>query len=335
MSGATSRTPRAAAVRPRRRAPGDPEGPSRADVRAGRWVRTSRGLYVPRGVDRTAPVQRILEAGAVLPDSPSAAVTGWAALRWLGAEWLDGLAPGGVLVEVDLVTTVRDIRPRPGVRLSAERLDPAEVVVVDGLPVTVAARSVCFVLRHAVDDRAAVEVGETALHAGLCSLAEVTAYASMLPGWTGIPRARERLALMAEGSASPGETAMRLIWELDAGLGRPLRNVPVFTRDARHVATVDLLDPVAGLVGEYDGRDHLRLDRRRRDLRRESELRSLGLEYVTMVAGDRHRRQAMAQRILDAHRRARRVPPADRPWTLEQPEWWKRREAQRRARRTA
>ncbi len=230
MSGATSRTPRAAAVRPRRRAPGDPEGPSRADVRAGRWVRTSRGLYVPRGVDRTAPVQRILEAGAVLPDSPSAAVTGWAALRWLGAEWLDGLAPGGVLVEVDLVTTVRDIRPRPGVRCRRSGWTPPRWSSSTACGHRGGAQRV---LRAAARRRRP---------SGRRGRGDRPPRGSVLArrgdglrldaaGWTGIPRARERLALMAEGSASPGETAMRLIWELDAGLGRPLRNVPVFTRD--------------------------------------------------------------------------------------------------------
>ena len=38
---------------------------------------------------------------------------------------------------------------------------------------------------------------------------------------------------------------------------RPLCNVPVFDRFGQHIGTPDLLDPVAGVVGEYDGALHL------------------------------------------------------------------------------
>ena len=50
---------------------------------------------------------------------------------------------------------------------------------------------------------------------------------------------------------------MRLVWELDAGHPRPLCNVPLFDRHGRHLATPDLVDPGAGVVGEYDGAVHL------------------------------------------------------------------------------
>lgn len=294
-------------------------------MRAGRWVGVWRGWFVPSDVDRTRPEQRVLEASVLLPARCPSALTGWAGLRWQGARWIDGVGRGGVPDDVALVTRGRDVRPRPGIELSEERLSPTEVQVVDGVPVTSAARSVCFVLRHARDERAAVVLGDMALAAGLCALDDVAAHLDTLARWPGVPLARARLPLLADGSASPGETRMRLVWELDAGLPRPLLNAPVFDRSGRHVATVDLLDPVAGLVGEYDGADHLRVGRRRRDLRRENDLRALGLEYVTMVAGDDHRRAATAARMLAAHRRARSEPVAMRSWTLEQPDWWRRR----------
>ncbi len=50
---------------------------------------------------------------------------------------------------------------------------------------------------------------------------------------------------------------MRMIWVVDAGLPRPLCNMPIFDRHGRHIGTPDLLDPVAGVVGEYDGALHL------------------------------------------------------------------------------
>lgn len=327
--------PRGGLHRPVRLDPAGETGPTRADVRAGRWERVWRGWFVPAGTDRTQPDQRVLEAAVLLPASRSAGLTGWAGLRWQGARWLDGVGRGGRLLDVDLVSTAVGVRPRPGIALSEERLTPTDVVVVDGVPVTTAARSVCFALRYHEDEREAAVLGDVAIAAGLCSVDDVVAYADTIPGWTGIPTARRRLRLLADGSASPGETRMRLIWELDAGLPRPLRNAPVFDRNGRHLATVDLLDPVVGVVGEYDGKAHLRSKQRRRDLRRENDLRAVGLEYVTMVAGDEYRRGATADRIRAAYRRARREPVAMRSWTLEQPEWWRRARAERATRRPA
>ncbi len=84
-------------------------------------------------------------------------VTGWAALRWMGAQWFTGLGPDGTTpVPVVLVTAGDDIRSQPGIEISAERLAPTRLVDHDGLTVTLAVRSVCFEMRYAVSVRAAV-----------------------------------------------------------------------------------------------------------------------------------------------------------------------------------
>src|SRR6478609_7608191 len=114
-------------------------GPTPAQARGPRWRRSSRGLYVPSEVDGSTPEQRIVEAAAVLPSYGG--VTGWAALRWMGAQWMTGLAPDGQTpLPVVLVTAGDDVRSQPGIQVSAERLNPRELVVHDGMRVTMPVR---------------------------------------------------------------------------------------------------------------------------------------------------------------------------------------------------
>ena len=79
---------------------------------------------------------------------------------------------------------------------------------------------------------------------------------------------------------------MKLVWVLDAGLDAPLVNQPVFDLAGNLLGYPDLLDPEAGVVGEYDGVDHKDRDRHRRDVSREQRYRDHGLEYFTVVGGD-------------------------------------------------
>ena len=82
---------------------------------------------------------------------------------------------------------------------------------------------------------------------------------------------------------------MRLRWVLDAGLPPPLCNRPLFDLDGNLIGIPDLFDPVAGLVGEYDGADHKDGERHRADVAREERFRDHGLEYFQIVRGDLQR----------------------------------------------
>lgn len=296
-------------------------GPTRMQARGRAWRRTSRGLYVPSSVDGALPEQRIIEAAAVLPDFGG--VTGWASLRWAGGVWFDGLARDGrARLPVTLVTGYSDVRNQPahGIVISQERLGQRDVYVIAGLRSTSLVRSLCFEMRYAADEREAAVVLDMAAYSDLVSIQEIALYAFAHSGWTGIPQCRDALVLADEDSWSPWETRMRLVWMLDAGFPRPLCNPPIFDRSGQLIGTPDILDPEAGVAGEYDGAVHLDGDRRRHDRSREADFRRVGLEYFTVMSGDS--RAETVARMSEARQRARWQPESRRAWTLDLPSWW-------------
>lgn len=311
-----------AVVAPVRVDPAGQNGPTAKQARGPRWRRSSDGLYVPAYVDADSPAQRIVEAHAAIPGFGG--VTGWAGLSWMGSAWHDGLDRDGTsLLPVPLAIGPGNLRPSSRWVPSKERLNPADLVTADGIVVTTAVRSTCFAIRHEVDLRRAVVHADMAAFADLLSADELAAYvAADVTGRTGVGRCRQVVGLMEENSWSPQEVLMPLVWRLDAGKTELLCNPPVFDTRGSHIGTPDLLDPVAGVVGEYDGGLHLQGDRRARDLEREELFRSHGLEYIAMVAAYWRDVGGYLRRLWGTYRRAERVPDCDRSWTLTTPAWW-------------
>lgn len=303
-------------------------GPTRGQARGPHWRTTSRGLVVPATLAFT-PEQRTLEASAVLREGD--AVTGWAALRWQGAAWFDGTVDGVDTRDVPVVAG-RHLIAQPGFSISQEFLAPHEITCVDGLAVTSSHRSVTFEMRYADGLGEAIVALDMACYADLVSIAEVAAYVAELGPMTGIQQARDALLDADENAWSPRETKMRGVWTRVARLPRPMCNAPVFTLEGRHVGTPDLIDPVLGLVAQYNGSDHITLAGLASDLKKEAAYRALGLEPVTMVASDWADLDEFTERLLAAAQRAR-ARTAKPMWTVEPPEWWTptRTVAQRRA----
>jgi hypothetical protein len=297
---------------------------SQCEVRAasspwGEWRRSSHGRYVPRLVELT-PSQRVAEAGVLLV--PPSAITGWASLAWQRARWFTGLERDAVTpVPVDIAMSRRLIRPQPLIVLCEERFDPREVVVVDGLRVTNAVRSTCYVMRYAPHLRAAVRALSMACYNDHVSLEEVTLWVDLHPSYTGIEQCRQALPLGDENAWSPAEVDFGLDWTELTGR-RPLMNRPLFDLAGRHLGTPDLIDPVTGVLGEYDSELHLEGSRRARDLEREGIFRDHGLHPVTMVTAERHDQAAFQHRVRAAYAAAERQRAAERRWTLEPPDWW-------------
>jgi hypothetical protein len=311
---------RAGVVLPCRVDPTGRTGPTPGQARGPRWRRVAPGWYVPSGIDGGVLDQRVVESLAGLP--ADAAVTGWASLGWRGGRWSGGLAADGrTRLDVPIALTTRGTRPRPGVELTEDWLFEADVEVVDGLPVTRVERAIAFEACRAASVVAAARVIDMACADDLTDLARLTRYAGGLVSRPGVCTFRDALDLADENAWSPQEVGMRILW-IERHPVRLLTNRPLFDAAGRHLLTPDLIDPVAGVVGEYNGAIHLDDRHRRVDLERDSLCRDLGLEVVTMMSS-RHDDVSRFERRLDAaYRRAGERSDRPRGWTLEQPGWW-------------
>lgn len=309
-------------MRPVRVDPRGVAGPTKAAAAGPRWRRTSKGYYVPVGVTDELPEQRILEKSMRLP--PGGAVTGWAACRLLGAAFFDGLATDGrTRVPVPLwVGDLAQLTKDEHARVVRDRMVPGELTRRSGIPCTRPLRALFDEARAAPDVREAVVAVDMMAAAELSSIQQLVEYVDTMGGVNGVPQVREALELASEDSRSPNETRLRLIWQLDAGLPRPLVNQPVFDRGGRLLGIADLLDPVAGVVGEFDGADHRSAARHSADVDRENRFRDAGLEVFRVTGPDIPRRGVIVARILAARGRARWLPPHARAWTTTPPADW-------------
>ena len=200
--------------------------------------------------------------------------------------------------------------------LSTCQLAPTEREGVRGIPCTTVQRALFDEVRFGSSAREAAVAVSMAAAAGLISVELFGEYVAHRNAWEGVPMARRALPLASNECRSPPECRLLHVFELDAGLPRPLINHPVFDRRGNLLGIPDLLDPEAGLVGEYDGAHHKSGPQHARDVAREDRFRDVGLEYFTVVGGDLTRRELVVRRILAARSRARFLPPTgDRgPW---------------------
>jgi hypothetical protein len=253
------------------------------------------------------------------------AVTGWASCRLHGAAFFDGLAHGG-RTELPVPLScgpLHLIRRLGGDELRRDILLDEEIELVQGVPCTVDDRATFDCLRFARDVREAVVAMDMMAAAGRSSPSRMQPYVDRHPAWTGVQQARDALVLADEHSRSPQETRLRLVWVLDAGRPRPLANRPLFDLQGRLLGYPDLIDPQAGVVGEYDGEDHRGALRHSSDVDREAGFRDQGLEVVRVTGPDMRDPLRVTDRIHSSYRRARWLPPHRRTWTLTPPPWWR------------
>lgn len=296
-------------------------GPTPGQARGPGWRRSSRGLYVPSVVDGRIPEQRILEQSMRLTGG---AVTGWASGRMHGAAFFDGLRRDGrTPLPVPLnCGPLHQIRRLAGDDLLRDNLLDAEIEVVHGVPCTTDERACFDAMRFARDVREAVVAMDMMAGAERTSIRRMTRYVDRHPAWTGVQQARDALVLADEGSRSPQESRLRLVWVLDAGRPRPGVNRALFNLDGRLLGYPDLIDPEAGVVGEYDGEDHRDALRHSSDVDREARFRDHGLEVVRVTGPDMREPLRVTDRIHSGFRRARGLAPDRRTWTLAPPPWW-------------
>lgn len=310
---------RSGIVVPVRLDPAGITGPTVGQARGRTWRSAGPAHHVPSSVDGSRVQQRIVEAVACLPEGSAA--TGWAALAWLAPRWFDGVADDGrTTLPVPVAVGDRGTaRPRKGVTLSEDWLFDDDVLTVDGLPITVPERSVSYEARKARTDLMAMTHVDMAAFHDLVDLGALASYADRLGSRPGTLRLRRAIAAGNENAWSPQEVRLRKLWA-DHRPARLLCNAAVFDHAGNHLFTPDVLDPVSGVAGEYDGDVHAGRERRRHDLGRQESAQGAGIEVVTMIGGHGED-QAFLRRLDAAHDRARaRTGP--RRWTLDQPAWW-------------
>ncbi len=234
-------------------------------------------------------------------------MTGWASGRLYGAAFLDGLLPDGrALIPVPLaIGATARIRGDSSVHLLRDRLDASEVVLRHGIWCTRESRGTFDAMRAAPEVREATVVMDMVAAAEISSINRMREYLAAHTRWNGAPQVASALDLASEDSRSPNETRMRLVWELDAGFPRPLVNKPIFDLNGRLLGIADLLDPVAGVVGEFDGADHRSASRHSGDVGREDRFRRHGLEVFRVTGPDLSIRPRVVARMRSARSRSK------------------------------
>jgi hypothetical protein len=290
------------------------------------WSSPLRGVHRPASAESLpSPRERILDIAELLP--AGAAIGGWAAAHLLGADELDGRGWSGH--EVEPVPVVLPppllIRARPELVRWRSALADDERVEVDGVPCTVAVRT-GFDLVRTRDLRSGVICLDVLGRQVGLDPASVLAHAVPRRRWKGRPRVAPAVDLADPRALSTGETRLRLVWVLDAGLPRPQVNPTLRDTTGFTLGMGDLLDPESALLGEYDGEGHRELDQHVADNAREEWLENAGLVVVRAAAPDvwSVNRTRTVARLRTGYRRGLQRDrskdtwtwtPASPPWT--------------------
>ncbi|HEX2809740.1 MAG TPA: hypothetical protein VHN80_26550, partial [Kineosporiaceae bacterium] len=270
-------------------------GLTEADLQGPTWSRLSYGMY---SWDATAPDLRgqLLRVGSLVP--PGGALGGWAAAYLYGAIDLDGTTDSGVQLPVVVCAGRHETCRRGGEQVVIWRSDLADddVIQLDGVPITAPKRSGFDISRlspftgkagrSTQDAEEALVLFDALLRTGMVTTQDVAAYGAGHPRRAGMRQSRLVLGNADEATRSCQETRFRRLWMVAAELPRPLVNQPIADLEGRFVAEADLMDPDAGLVGEYDGAHHSGAARRSADHVRAESLDALGLTVVRVTAPD-------------------------------------------------
>ncbi|MET0190576.1 MAG: hypothetical protein ABW212_16350 [Pseudonocardia sediminis] len=224
---------------------------------------------------------------------------GFSAATVLGAD----CAPRGAPQEV--VACGARIRSRPGLVVRREALLPGEITVVHGMRVTTALRTGYDLVRRAPDPVEAVVALDAVANAGAFAPERIVEVAARHPGARGSSALHDAVRRADARSGSPMETRMRLLL-IGAGLPVPELQYPVQDPAAGTVVWLDLAYPELRIGIEYEGPDHFRPDRVRRDIRRGTDLVDRGWRIYRFVGqdvlGSPERTVAMIRRGIEQRR---------------------------------
>ena len=239
-----------------------------------RFAAVYPGVYVARDAQLTA---RLRAEAAWLWSRRRGTLAGRSAAAIHGAKWLDASARAEILYA--------NRRPPSGIHTWADAVPTDELVVVDGMRVTTAARTALDLARRTPGD-AAVAAVDALLRATRLPLADVQSLLTGHRGDKGVRRARAVLELVDAGAESPRETWLRLLIVRD-GFPPPQTQVPVRNEYGVVIAHLDMgwEDEKIGL--EYEGAHH-RLSREQfaYDIRKHEQVREAGWRVLRVTSMD-------------------------------------------------
>ena len=272
--------------------------------RGGELVRVRRGAYAPH----EEPDQFIEQRHRRLILATAPQLRDGAVLSHGSAAVLYGLPVWPAAVERVHVTLSRSGNgvKRSVVQVHGAPLAPAEIVLIDNLPVTSLARTVLDLART-LPMMQAVATGDRALALGLTKEELETELFAMMR-WPGIRAARRVVEFLDVRSESPGESASR-VRLMEEGLPRPELQHEIYGPDGRLIARGDFYWEEHKTVGEFDGKIKygrlLKPGQRIEDVifdekLREDAVRDLDLQVVRWTWPDLYRSGVLRDRVLRA-----------------------------------
>jgi hypothetical protein len=232
-------------------------------------------IYLPK---QTQPSLQQRIAAAWLWSDRHGTIAGTAAAALHRTKWIDDNVP------IELIHA--NPRPPKGVLTRRDILLADEVQMLAGLAVTTPERTAFDIGRRAPRRSAVAQLDALARATGF-KVDDVLAIAGCHRGARGLRQLETVLEVVDAGAQSPRESYLRLLL-IEAGLTRPLTQIPVLGEDGLPIAYLDMGWPDLMVAVEYDG-DHHRLDRRQylKDIRRLELLERLGWLIVRVVVEDR------------------------------------------------
>ena len=289
------------------------DGEIRRLRRNGTWASVRRGSYLPAGVS----------ALQQLDDERRHELLIRATVPGLGIPAVVSHCSAAILLRIPLWSTplrVVQLTRHPPARngrtanvlIHAAAIEPEEITLVDGIPVTDPARTIADLARTLPFEQAVV-AADAALHARLTTPAGLAAAAARMAGKPG-SRAMNRVIRFADGrSESVGESRSRVMM-CRAGLVMPMLQFIVRDLAGNRLGRSDYAWLRGRVLGEFDGLIKYGRLRRAgedagdvvvREKLREDRLRDNGSRVVRWVWADLGRPKPVIARIqhaLDAMR---------------------------------
>jgi very-short-patch-repair endonuclease len=230
------------------------------------------GVYVDRRAEASL---RRRTAAAWLWTQREGVIAGLAAASLHGSKWIDDDVP------VELIW--RNARTPPGVVTRADMLIADEVLSLDGLLVTSAART-GFDLGRRGPFVAAVARLDALIRATDIKTVDIAMLAAAHRHTRGLRQLEEALALVDPGAESPQETRLRVLL-IRNSFPRPTTQIPVLSPDGYTTYRLDMGWEDRKLAVEYDG-DHHRTskDRYAYEIRRGEDIAEAGWRVVRVAA---------------------------------------------------